>query len=280
MAYKTLHDRLKGDIATALKKELGVENLHALPRIEKVVVNVGINKSKMDGKETQAYITDCLAKITGQQPVLTKAKKAISNFKVRQGMPVGLMVTMRGKHMEEFLDRLISYSLPRVRDFRGLSTKLDGHGNYSIGLRDHSIFPEVPPADAKQIFGMQITIRTTTNDDEQALALFKQVGVPFKPEKKASEKAEEARIEKEAQEAKKVQEEEEKKAEEEKVGDEKESKEAPASVEATADKKEENKKDDASVESKADSTDTPSSAEGTPEKESSVDDKSESPSQS
>lgn len=189
MAYATLHDRLKGDIAKAVSKELNVKNAHALPRIEKVVVNVGINKSKMDSKEMHAYVEESLMKITGQKPVFTKARKAISNFKTRQGLVVGAMVTLRGKKMEEFLDRLLSYALPRIRDFRGLPTKLDGKGNYAIGLRDHSIFPEVPPPDAKQIFGLQVQVTTTAKDNASAMALLKAMGFPFRPEKKTEEAA-------------------------------------------------------------------------------------------
>ncbi|NLG07424.1 50S ribosomal protein L5 [Candidatus Peribacteria bacterium] len=184
MAYLSLHERLKGPIAQALRDELGITNTNALPRVHKVVVNVGINKSKMDSKEVREYVTKCLGTITGQRPVFTKAKKAISNFKTRQGMIVGASVTLRGRQMEEFLDRLVSYSLPRVRDFRGLSAKLDGQGNYSIGLRDHSIFPEIPPVEAKDIFGMQITIATTARNDAHAHALLKNIGMPFKQEKK------------------------------------------------------------------------------------------------
>ena len=184
MAYKTLHERLNGPVRDTLKKELGIANIHALPRIEKVVVNVGINKSKMDSKEMHAYIEDSLQRITGQKPVFTVARKAISNFKTREGMKVGAMVTLRGPKMEEFLDRLLSYGLPRIRDFRGLPTKLDGQGNYAIGLKDHSIFPEVPAPEAKQIFSMQIVIKTTAENDEQGRALFKAIGMPFRREKK------------------------------------------------------------------------------------------------
>jgi len=182
MAYASLHQRLTGSIPTALEKELGIKNRNALPRIEKVMVNTGINKSKMDSKEIHEYVAKSLALITGQKPVYTKARKAISNFKTREGLTVGAMVTLRGKHMEEFLDRLLSYALPRIRDFRGLSTKLDGKGNYSIGIKDHTIFPEVPPVDAKQIFGLQITICTTADNDKDALALLRQLGVPFRPD--------------------------------------------------------------------------------------------------
>jgi large subunit ribosomal protein L5 len=187
MAYATLHDRLKKDVHPALSEKLNIKNIHALPSITKVVVNVGINKSKMDGKETIEYIGETLKQITGQQPVFTKARKAISNFKVREGMVVGALVTLRGKKMHEFLDRLLSYAIPRIRDFRGLPTKLDGNGNYAIGLRDHSIFPEVPPPDAGKIFGMQIQVQTTAKNDDEALALLRAMGFPFRPEKESKE---------------------------------------------------------------------------------------------
>jgi len=186
-SYASLHDRLRGQIAKDLAKELGIKNFHALPRIEKVVVNVGINRTKMDSKEMHEYVADCLMKITGQKPVFTKAKKAISNFKTREGLVVGAMVTLRGRHMEEFLDRLIGYVLPRIRDFRGIPHKLDGHGNYAVGIKDHSIFPEVPLPDAKQIFGMQIQVSTTAGGDKEAFALLKRIGMPFKSEPKKEE---------------------------------------------------------------------------------------------
>jgi large subunit ribosomal protein L5 len=191
MSYVTLHDRLRGDIATALKKELKIDNLHALPRLKKVTVNVGINKTKMDSKELHEYIIDVLTRITGQKPVFTKTGKAISNFKTREGGVVGAVVTLRGKRMEAFVDRLLSYVLPRIRDFRGLPTKLDGQGNYAIGLKDHTIFPEVPPAESNRIFGMQIQFTTSAKNDEQGRALFKQMGMPFTPDKKKAAKSEE-----------------------------------------------------------------------------------------
>jgi len=188
MTYQSLHDRLRGPIAEALKKELKVKNAHALPHLQKVIVNVGINRSKMEGKEMQEYIVDILQKITGQKPVLRASKKATSNFKIRKGLTVGAMVTMRGKRMEAFLDRLVSYVLPRIRDFRGLPTKLDGNGNYALGLTDQSVFPEVPPTDVNRSFGMQIQITTSAGNDEAAKALLKHIGVPFKPERKKSGK--------------------------------------------------------------------------------------------
>lgn len=189
MAYVSLHDRLRGPIAKALQEELKVKNIHAVPRITKVIVNVGINKTKMDSKEMHEYIVDILKKITGQKPVMRTTRKAISNFKTREGLIVGAMVTLRGRRMEEFLDRLISYILPRIRDFRGLPTKLDGQGNYAIGLKDHTIFPEVPPADAQKIFGMQIQLTTTAKTDERGRALLKQLGMPFVPDRKPSKTA-------------------------------------------------------------------------------------------
>ncbi len=184
--YDSLHQRLRGPIAEALKKELGVKNVHALPRLQKVIVNVGINKTKMDSKELHEYIADTLKRITGQKPIFRPARIAISNFKTRQGGVVGAMVTLRGQRMEEFLDRLISYVLPRIRDFRGLPGKLDGRGNYAIGLKDHTIFPEVPSADVAKIFGMQIQITTTAGRDDYGRALLKQMQMPLAAERKAS----------------------------------------------------------------------------------------------
>ena len=187
MAYDTLHDRLRGPIRKTLQDELKIGNIHALPRLQKVVVNVGINRSKMEGKEMQEFIVDSLQKITGQKPVLRVSRKAISNFKIRKGLVVGAMVTLRGRKMEEFLDRLISYVLPRIRDFRGLPAKLDGQGNYAIGLRDQTVFPELPTADLQRSFGLQIQITTTAKNDEQARLLLKQIGMPFRPEKKTAD---------------------------------------------------------------------------------------------
>lgn len=187
MSYLTLHDRLRGPIADALKKELKVSNLHALPKITKVIVNVGINRAKMEGKEMQEFIVDSLSRITGQKPILRESRMAISNFKIRKGLVVGAMVTLRGRKMEEFLDRLVSYVLPRIRDFRGLPTKLDGHGNYAIGLKDHTVFPEIPASDVQKTFGLQIQITTTAKNDEEGKALLKQIGLPFRPDRKTSD---------------------------------------------------------------------------------------------
>lgn len=184
MSYVSLHDRLRGSMRRELQEELHIGNVHALPRIEKVIVNVGINRTHMEGKEMIELVTQTLQTITGQKPVLRKSRKAISNFKIREGQVVGAMVTLRGRRMEEFLDRLVSYVLPRIRDFRGLSTKMDGRGNYAIGLRDQTVFPEVPAGDILKIFGLQIQITTTAETDEAARLLLKKIGFPFRPERK------------------------------------------------------------------------------------------------
>ena len=184
MKFVTLHDRLRGPIVLTLREKLGVQNVHALPHLLKITVNVGINRSKMEGKEMLEYIEESLKRITGQKPALRTAKKAISNFNIREGLVVGAMVTLRGKRMEAFLDKLLHIALPRVRDFRGVTQKLDGHGNYSIGLKEHTVFPEVPPpADASKLFGLQVTLTTTTTSDKDARALLEAIGVPFRKEK-------------------------------------------------------------------------------------------------
>ena len=181
MAHLSLHDRLRGPIAQSLQKELCIENRHALPRMEKVVVNVGINKSKLHRKKMYKYISESLATITGQKPKYCPSRKAISNFKIREGAIVGVMVTLRGKRMEDFVDRLVSYALPRIRDFRGLPGKFDRQGNYAIGIVDHSIFPEIPPPDTQKIFGMQVQFCMRARNETQSRALLKQIGVPFRP---------------------------------------------------------------------------------------------------
>ncbi len=186
MAYVPLQKRLRTDIATALQKELGEKNVHALPRITKVIVNVGLSTKKYGSKDIQAFIAEQLAIITGQKPAIRKSRLSISNFNIRENMVVGMMVTLRGKAMDNFLDRLLHYVLPRIRDFRGLKPQLDGRGNYAIGIVDQSIFPELPPPEANKIFGMQIQITTNAGTDERGLALLKHIGVPFrKPAKKA-----------------------------------------------------------------------------------------------
>jgi large subunit ribosomal protein L5 len=168
------------EIRTALQKELGLDNIMAVPKIEKIVVNMGLGEATQNTKLLDPLVAD-LGQITGQKPVTTKAKKSIAAFKVRAGMSIGAMVTLRSDAMYEFLDRLISTALPRVRDFRGVSTKsFDGRGNYTLGLRDQLIFPEIDYSKVEKMKGMNITIVTTAKDDNSARALLRQFGLPFR----------------------------------------------------------------------------------------------------
>jgi large subunit ribosomal protein L5 len=180
MAKARLKAKYHEEIRPALQKELGLENLMAVPRLEKIVLNMGLGEATQNVKIMDPLVAD-LASIAGQKPVTTKAKKSIAAFKVREGMPIGAMVTLRGDIMYEFLDRLISVALPRVRDFRGVSTKsFDGRGNYTLGMRDQLIFPEVDYARVDKLKGMNVTIVTTAKDDNQARALLRQFGIPFR----------------------------------------------------------------------------------------------------
>ncbi len=163
-----------------MQKELGLNNLMAVPRLEKIVLNMGLGEATQNVKMMDPLVAD-LASVAGQKPVTTRAKKSIAAFKVREGMPIGAMVTLRGDIMYEFLDRLISVALPRVRDFEGVSTKsFDGRGNYTLGMRDQLIFPEVDYARVEKLKGMNVTIVTTAKDDNQARALLRQFGMPFR----------------------------------------------------------------------------------------------------
>ena len=175
-----LKEKYNQEIRPALQKELGLNNLMAVPRLEKIVLNMGLGEATQNVKIMDPLVAD-LASIAGQKPVTTKAKKSIAAFKVREGMPIGAMVTLRGDIMYEFLDRLISVALPRVRDFKGVSTKsFDGRGNYTLGMRDQLIFPEVDYARVDKLKGMNVTIVTTAKDDNQARALLRQFGIPFR----------------------------------------------------------------------------------------------------
>lgn len=174
----TLKEKYANTVAPALKKEYGYANPMQVPRITKVVVNMSMN-TKVD-KDTFKAVTEDLARITGQRPIITKARLSISNFGLREGMPVGAKVTLRGARMYEFLDRLINAALPRIRDFRGVSsTAFDGRGCYTLGLKEQAIFPEVNPDNVKRVQGMDITIVTTAETDAEARALLKQLGMPF-----------------------------------------------------------------------------------------------------
>src|SRR4026207_1625251 len=175
-----LRDRYKSEIAPALAKEFDIKNPMAIPKIEKIVVNMGLGEASANAKILDVA-TEELKVITGQKPVITKAKKSIAAFKLRQGMSIGTMGTLRGERMFEFLDRLISVALPRVRDFRGISAKaFDGRGNYTLGIREQLIFPEIDFNKVDKLRGMNISIVTTARNDEQARALLKAMGMPFR----------------------------------------------------------------------------------------------------
>ncbi|MBR1672294.1 MAG: 50S ribosomal protein L5 [Fretibacterium sp.] len=172
-------EKYKNEISPALLKEFGYKNVMQLPRIQKVVVNIGVGDAKLDIKFMDAAIAELRA-ITGQQPLLKRAKKSIAGFKVRQGMPVACSVTLRGNKMWEFLDRLISLALPGIKDFQGISRKgFDGRGNYNLGLREQLIFPEISYDKVIRSRGMNITIVTSAPSDEEAYALLKGMGMPF-----------------------------------------------------------------------------------------------------
>jgi len=175
-----LREKYHKEIKGVLQKELGLENPMAVPHLEKIVLNMGLGEATQNSKMLDPLTAD-LAAIAGQKPVTTRAKKSIAAFKVRENMPIGAMVTLRGDTMYEFLDRLISVALPRVRDFRGVSTKsFDGRGNYTLGIRDQLIFPEIDYAKVEKLKGMNITIVTSARDDNSARALLRQFGMPFR----------------------------------------------------------------------------------------------------
>jgi large subunit ribosomal protein L5 len=179
-ASARLRDKYKKEVVPALMKEFSLKNVMAVPRLEKVVINMGMGEATQNAKVLDPAVAE-LTQITGQKPIVTKAKKSIAAFKVREGMPIGAMVTLRGDRMFEFLDRLMNVALPRVRDFRGVSTKsFDGRGNYTLGLRDQLIFPEIDYAKVDKQKGMNVTIVTTASSDDQARSLLKAMGMPFR----------------------------------------------------------------------------------------------------
>jgi len=179
-ASARLRTRFFAEMRPAVMKELGLTNPNAAPRLEKIVVNMGVGEATQNAKVLDPAVAE-LAQITGQKPVVTKAKKSIAAFKVREGMPIGCMVTLRGDRMYEFLDRLINIALPRVRDFRGVPTRsFDGRGNYTLGLRDQLIFPEIDYSKVERQKGMNITIVTTAASDEHARVLLRTIGMPFR----------------------------------------------------------------------------------------------------
>lgn len=166
-------------IRSSLQKELGLSNIMQVPRLEKIVLNVGSKEAVKDGKVINTLI-DALTRISGQKAVKTVARKSIAAFKIRDGLPIGAMVTLRGKAMYEFLDKLINVSLPRVRDFQGVNYKFDRRGNYNLGIKEWIIFPEIDFNTFDRISGLNITIQTSTDSDEMGYALLKSFGMPFK----------------------------------------------------------------------------------------------------
>ena len=174
-----LRERYEKEVVASLAKELGIENRMAIPRVEKVILNMGLGEAVANPKIMDGAVEE-LSAIAGQKAVVTKAKKAIATYKLRAGMPIGARVTLRGERMYEFLDRLINIALPRVRDFRGVSTKaFDGRGNYTLGVRDHFIFPEIDYARTDKSKGLNVTIVTTAGRDDRARALLQALGMPF-----------------------------------------------------------------------------------------------------
>jgi large subunit ribosomal protein L5 len=175
-----LKERFEKELRPALVKELGLKNPMQAPRVEKVVVNMGLGEAIQNGKILDASIEQ-LAAITGQKPVVTKARKSIANFKLRQGQSIGAMVTLRGNRAYEFLDRLLNVALPRVRDFRGVSPKaFDGKGNYTLGVKEQIIFPEINYDRVEKIKGLNITVVTTARNDEEGRVLLRHLGMPFR----------------------------------------------------------------------------------------------------
>jgi large subunit ribosomal protein L5 len=175
-----LRERYRTEVAPALMRELGYSNVMAVPRLQKVVLNMGVGEAVQNPKVIESALEELTA-IAGQKPVVTRAKKAISNFKLREGMPIGAMVTLRGERMYEFLDRLVSVALPRVRDFKGVPDRsFDGRGNYSLGLREQVIFPEINLDKVDKIKGLTIVICTTARSDAEGKALLRGLGMPFR----------------------------------------------------------------------------------------------------
>ena len=174
-----LREKYKNEVFPKLKEQFGYENVMQVPKLEKVTLNMGLGEAKENAKILESAVEE-IALITGQRPVVTKARKSIANFKVRQGMPVGAKVTLRGDNMYEFIDKLINIALPRVRDFKGVSkNSFDGRGNYSMGIKEQLIFPEINYDKVDTIKGMNIVFTTTATTDEEAQALLADLGMPF-----------------------------------------------------------------------------------------------------
>ena len=177
-----LLDHYEQRVRPRLQQQFGFKNLNQIPRLLKIVVNVGMGDAPKNPKQLEAAVEE-LGAITGQRPVVTRSKKAIANFNLREGMPIGCAVTLRGARMYEFLDRFVSIAVPRMRDFRGLPNKsFDGHGNYSVGVKEQMVFPEIDYDKVQKIHGMDITIVTSAGRDDTALALLREMGLPFRGE--------------------------------------------------------------------------------------------------
>ena len=174
-----LLQKIRDEIGPEMMKEFGYSSVMQIPRLDKVVLNIGLGEALQNAKAIESATAD-LSRITGQRPVTTKAKKSIAGFKIREGMPIGAMVTIRGRRMYEFTDRLLNASLPRIRDFQGLSrNSFDGRGNYSIGIREHTIFPEIDYNSIDRIRGMQIVIVTSAVNDQEGMRFLELAGMPF-----------------------------------------------------------------------------------------------------
>jgi large subunit ribosomal protein L5 len=179
MAVARLKTKYQTDVVPAMMKEFGYKNTMQVPRLEKITLNVGVGEATQNIKAVDSAVAE-IAAIAGQKPVVTRAKKAIANFKLREGVPIGCMVTLRRERMYEFLDRLIHVALPRVRDFKGISDRsFDGRGNYSLGLREQVMFPEIHADKVEKTRGMTITIATTAKTNEEGRALLRLMGLPF-----------------------------------------------------------------------------------------------------
>ena len=175
-----LKEHYKNNVIPKLEEQFGIKNINQVPKLEKIILNVGMGSAIDNPKHLESAQQE-LEKVTGQKAVITKAKKSISNFKLREGMKIGCRVTLRGDKMYEFLDRLITLAIPRIRDFRGLPTKsFDGRGNYTLGVREQVIFPEIDYDKIEKLHGIDITFVTSTDKDDQALALLKEMGMPYR----------------------------------------------------------------------------------------------------
>ena len=183
---KDLKKRYVEDVVPALKEKFSYQNVHQIPKLEKVVINMGVGEAVQNAKILDGAVEE-LTKIAGQKPVVTRAKKSIATYKLRAGMPIGCMVTLRGEKMYDFLQKLINVTLPRIRDFRGVSAKsFDGRGNYSLGIKEQLLFPEIKYDDVSVVKGMNISIITTANTDDEARELLAQLGMPFRKRKEGN----------------------------------------------------------------------------------------------